>query len=81
MYPRIICNCGRSLGDLYDLFSEIRKDIYKDQYATIGNIDPTLLAVTESMPIEMGVYLDKLKLFTSCCRVIMITQISFKEIF
>lgn len=81
MYPYVVCYCGRSLGDLYDLFCAMRLSKYAEIYPETGGIDPSLLATAEDGRVELGDVLDALGLHLDCCRVRMITQVEYKELY
>jgi len=82
MYAYIVCFCGRSLGDLFDLFREMRAIKYADAYSNLDfDIDPNLLAITESVQVKLDDVLDDLCLNLDCCRTHMLTQVEFAEIY
>lgn len=83
MYPHIICFCGRSLGDIYDLFKMLRAERYVAAYkrADAGAIDPAMLAITESIHVDISDILDMLHLHTDCCRMRMQTQVEINSIY
>jgi DNA-directed RNA polymerase subunit N (RpoN/RPB10) len=80
MYPYVVCFCGRSIGDLYDIYKAIRIERIKEAYAESGlDIDPGMWFISDIANVEMGDVLDSLNLYTGCCRSHMIAQTEFKE--
>ena len=54
MYPYILCYCGRSLGDIYDIFKIMRINKLIELYSEGHlNIDPALIAISESIKIDL----------------------------
>lgn len=80
MYPYIVCCCGRSIGDLFDVFSAMRSELY---LITFGQtkFDPALLPIMPDLKVELGEILDNLHLHHDCCRVRIMTQVEFKELY
>ena len=80
MYPYIVCYCGRSLGDLFDVFKAMRSELYT---ATFGHVqfDPSMLAIIPDLQVELGEVLNSLHLHLDCCRARMLTQVEFKELY
>jgi DNA-directed RNA polymerase subunit N (RpoN/RPB10) len=80
MYPYIVCYCGRALGHLYDVFNTIRRERLAEEFGEEA-LDPTMIAIIQDVQIELGDVLDQLHLHNECCRVRMITQVEFKEVY
>lgn len=80
MYPYIVCYCGRSIGDLFDVFKAMRNELYM---TTFGHtvFDPSMLAIMPDLQVELGEVLDNLHLHLDCCRARMLTQVEFKELY
>jgi DNA-directed RNA polymerase subunit N (RpoN/RPB10) len=82
MYPFIVCFCGRSLGDIYDVFCLMRQAKYAEAYAAIDSaIDPALIPITESIQVELVDVFEQLNLHLSCCRTRIQAQVEFKTIY
>lgn len=82
MYPLILCVCGRSLGDLYDLYAEMRRDKYREFFAKSGiEIRPDYIPIAGDITVETGDILDALHLHLECCRTKMITQVLWEEVY
>jgi DNA-directed RNA polymerase subunit N (RpoN/RPB10) len=82
MYPPILCMCGRSLGDLYDLFQAMRVLAYVKAYAEAGfDIDPANLPVSESIQVLLWPDLVALHIHLDCCRARMLTAVEFKSLY
>lgn len=79
MYPYIVCSCGRSIGDLYDLYLEMKNE--KIEASADVEIDPLLLAITDSVSIDMSDVLDDLGLHVECCRTRITTLVQFKDLY
>jgi DNA-directed RNA polymerase subunit N (RpoN/RPB10) len=80
MYPYILCYCGKSLGHLFDLFNAMKRERYIEEFGE-ESFDPTMIAVITRLQVELGDILDSLHLHKDCCRVRMLTQVEFKEVY
>ena len=80
MYPYILCVCGRSLGEHYDLFKEKRRAIYVEAFGD-HVFDPTMLAIIDKLGVDFSSVFEDLHLTTECCKVKMMTQVEFKDIY
>ncbi len=78
MYPYVVCFCGRTIGDLYDAFKELRKRKYMN---LDSEVDPKLYAITESVQIDLVDVFEQLNLHMDCCRTRMNTLVEFKDIY
>lgn len=82
MYPFILCFCGRSLGDLYDLFCAMKITKYAAAYEEAGiDIDPYLLPLCESIQVDLVDVFEALGLHMDCCRNHLLTQQEFKGLY
>ena len=82
MYPLILCYCGRCLSDIYDLYLELRNRRFATAYSALGmDIDPVQIAISGELDVSMEEDLDKLNLHLDCCRVHILTQVQFKELY
>lgn len=82
MYPRIVCECGRSLGDLYDAFKAMRLKQYIEVYKTLPTkLDPVKVAFSRDINMNMSGIFDALGLHLVCCRGKMTSQVEFKDIY
>ena len=80
MYPYIVCFCGRSLGDIYDVYKQMRLNKYKKEYGEAAStMDPHLMTLSNVAEVVVDDILNKLHLKTICCRARMISQVEFKE--
>lgn len=83
MYPYIVCYCGRSLGDIFDIFKLLRLEKYMAAYEKSDgiewDIDPTMLAISEVVDIDLSDVFDQLRIYTDCCRSRLMSQVEFKE--
>jgi len=75
MYPYIVCFCGRSLGDIYDLFIEMRRQKIN---AALDGEEPVAFELAQQN-IQLNDILDALHIRAECCRVRMLTQVEFKN--
>jgi DNA-directed RNA polymerase subunit N (RpoN/RPB10) len=78
MYPYIVCRCGRSLGDLYDLYQAMKRAKYADEFGDVV-IDPTLIMLTEELQIDINDIFEALHLDNDCCRSCMLSQVEIDE--
>ncbi len=82
MFPFIVCYCGRSIGDLYDAFSLMKAAAYKEFYELHGdNIDPERIPISESVHLELNSICEQLGLTNECCKIRMLCQVTFKEVY
>lgn len=84
MYPYIVCFCGRSLGDIYDLFMAMKAAKRSDAYSKGGlEVDPNLLPISEDVQVDLVDVFDELNMDkdVDCCRVRLMTQVQFKEMY
>ena len=83
MYPYITCYCGRSLGDLYDLFKEMRLKKYINfmkEHPEL-NIDPYMIPYCDDISIPLRDVFEALNINLQCCRARMLTQVEYKELY
>lgn len=78
MYPRIICTCGYCLGGVYDAYKELLAARMAEKGA--DKIAPEFSGLVDD-GIRVADILDALCLTAPCCRAMMMTQVSFLEIF
>lgn len=79
MYVIVICPCGRSLGDIYDLYCAMRDDMYAAAYKEIGvEYDPTVVALMPVIEVPMESVLDALQLKLACCRTRILCAVEMK---
>ncbi len=82
MYPFILCFCGRSLGDLYDLFCAMRAQRYEEAYKEMGTvIDPLFIPFSDSFNITLADIFEALHINQVCCRMHIHTQIEYKHVY
>ena len=81
MYPYIVCYCGRSLGDIYDLFKALchEKYVLAHDDGVDMDIDPSMLAIAESVNVDISDVFDQLHMHVDCCRARLMSQVEFKE--
>lgn len=80
MFPYVTCWCGRSLGDLFPLYTEMKRRKYEEYNKKHGvNIKPTRVPISSDVRVDVGDILDKLHVHTDCCRARLISQIEYKE--
>lgn len=83
MYPYIVCYCGRSIGDVYDVFCKLRIQKYNEAFnkneASKYDIDPNMLSISEIVDVDLTDVFEQLNIHTDCCRTRLTTQVQFKE--
>lgn len=80
MYPYIVCLCGRSIGDIYDLFKVMKLEKYNETYIDGAlDIDPSLLAISEQIQVDLSDIYEALNIHLDCCRVRLMSQVEFKD--
>lgn len=82
MYPYIVCFCGRSLGDIYDLFKALRAA----EYATYMeknhvHIDPDKIQYSEEVIVYLREVFETLHIDMQCCKARLLTQVEYKHIY
>lgn len=80
MYPFIVCFCGRSLGDLYDVFRLMRKAKYSQAFED-EDIDPDMIPLTETIQVDLVDVFEQLNLQLDCCQIHIQSQVEFKNIY
>ena len=81
MYPFIVCLCGRSLGDIYDLFKMMKLSKYSVLYDDTGvDIDPSLLAISDNMQLELSDEFEELNIHMECCKTRLLGMVSMNEL-
>lgn len=78
MYPYILCTCGRSIGDLYELYIAMRRELIDE--AGMKEYLPIYAQEIDSK-IKTSEILDNLNLHKLCCRTKMITFIPFYSVY
>jgi DNA-directed RNA polymerase subunit N (RpoN/RPB10) len=82
MYPYIVCTCGRSIGDIYDLFKILKLEKYNQEFVENElDIDPNLFAISEHIQVELDDIFEILCIKTDCCRAKLMSQVEFKELY
>lgn len=82
MYPYVICFCGRPLGDLYDFFKAAREELMQQAHERLGEkIKPMFMRTADDIKIQLKEVLDALNLHTECCRIHILTQVEFDELY
>lgn len=72
--------CGRSLGDLYDLYQEMKKAKYADEFGD-EVIDPALLVLTEDFQIDISDIFEALCIEKECCRSHLMACVEMKDLY
>ena len=80
MYPYIVCYCGCSIGDYYDLFKAMRADKFALEFGDT-DIKPNLVSLNDELQVELDDILNMLNITHDCCRTRMMSQIEFKELY
>jgi DNA-directed RNA polymerase subunit N (RpoN/RPB10) len=82
MYPLVLCYCGRSLADIYDLFLIMRAARIAETYAMLDeDIDPEIFPIAESMQPSLTDIFEQLNIHLICCRNHLQTQVEFKTVY
>lgn len=79
MFPYIVCYCGRSLGDIYPVFKEMRKQRYQEYLKKDSDIEIVKLMTSTKIDVKLGDILDALNINCECCRVRLLTQVEYSE--
>lgn len=83
MYPYILCYCGRALGDIYDLFKMMQAQKYAEAYKIMGelewNVDPSMLAISDIVDVNLDDVYERLHIHLDCCRCRLLSQVEFCE--
>lgn len=74
MYPFIICSCGRAIGELYELFVQIKLNELKNVTETT-DINASTLYVNEEAYIDMSKVWQYIGISLECCK----SKISFQQ--
>jgi DNA-directed RNA polymerase subunit N (RpoN/RPB10) len=77
MYPLIVCqSCGNAFGDRYDLYIQEMQALTKKELG-ITNCHPEKVIMNTDWKISAGNILDSLGINKLCCRMRMITNVTF----
>lgn len=78
----IVCHCGRSIGDLYPVYSALRNMIMDAELKKLGrNISPDRLHLATDFQPRLGGVLDQLGINLECCRTRFLTSVEFEELY
>jgi hypothetical protein len=80
MYPYILCYCGRSSGDIYDLFKAMRDERIREKFGD-HTLNPDILAISEDLQVDIGDIFPMLHITCDCCKARLVSQIEFKELY
>jgi DNA-directed RNA polymerase subunit N (RpoN/RPB10) len=82
MYSYITCRCGRPIGDIDDLFIELKRLAYI-RYLAEHNIDtdPSMLAIDEDLQVDLSEVFKMLNIHTECCRSVLMSQVKFNDLY
>ena len=80
MYPYIRCFCGMSLGDIYDLFKELRLEKYRKYYAENDiHIQPDFIQMADQIQLDLTDIFAQLGITNVCCKARIVSQVEFSE--
>jgi DNA-directed RNA polymerase subunit N (RpoN/RPB10) len=77
MYSYILCYCGRSLGDVADLFDRLRQEKYKKLYNVEVNAEFIHAMATQ---VELNDIFELLHIYLPCCRLRLMTQVKIQDL-
>lgn len=81
MYPFIVCFCGNSVGDIYDLYKAMKLSKYVEVYdETQLDIDPSLLAISDNIQLELSDVFDDLNVDMDCCKTRLMGMVMMTEL-
>ncbi len=81
MFPKVLCVCGRQSGCYFDAFSELKRKKYQDYCKEHGIEDIHPEYSKYRINLELGDILDMLGIERECCRVTLLTQVLFRELY
>jgi DNA-directed RNA polymerase subunit N (RpoN/RPB10) len=77
MLTPIVCqSCGMPVGDVEDLFRHMKDEVTRRELEARGTVVEQA-AVDPGLKISFGPILDKLGIHHNCCRVSLISAMSF----
>jgi DNA-directed RNA polymerase subunit N (RpoN/RPB10) len=79
MYTYIVCLCGRSLGDIYDLYHAFRTKKLQDVLGDTSGADPALMLLMDDIQIDMQDVFAMLHIHLECCRARLTSQVTMAE--
>ena len=79
MFPYIVCTCGRSIGDIYDLYLALVFDLINKEKNLVKN----------TLNYQMFTHENANRIFnilnippeSMCCRTHIMTQVQFKDVY
>ena len=82
MFPYIVCFCGRSLGELFEVFSMMRMKKYSKYFEELGiKIDPIMVPLSGEIPVELNDEFNQLNIYKPCCRARLLSQIMYRWVY
>lgn len=82
MYPYIVCYCGRSIGQIYDLFKALRREKYVEFFQKNNlNINPDKIPFSDDIDIKLRDVFDELNIHNQCCKARLMSCVEYKELY
>lgn len=82
MLPLITCKCGRSIGDIYDLYKILcRQKIEKYLQDNKIDIKPELISISDEFSPEMRDIFEILSINLMCCKTSLMTNVEFSSLY
>jgi DNA-directed RNA polymerase subunit N (RpoN/RPB10) len=78
MYPRITCTCGYCIGGVYAAYMKMVAARVAEKKA--DTIAPEFAGLVDD-GVRVADILDSLQITAQCCRAMMMTQVSFLEVY
>lgn len=78
----VVCHCGRSIGELYPIYTALRQEVMDRELAKLGrDIAPDLTYLATDFQPELGEILDNLGVELECCRTRFLTSVEFDDLY
>ncbi len=78
LVPVICCTCGLPIGDVEDIFRELRNNRVRSMLAERGTT-PTQAAVDTGLQIDCSDILKEIGIDHDCCRKSLVTAMIFSD--
>jgi len=82
MLFEVTCHCGRSIGDLYPLYCEMRREVVDEELKRLNrDIAPDRAHLIQDFKPQLGNVLDQLEIKLECCRTRFLTSVDFESLY
>ena len=81
MFSKVVCACGRQSGCYFGAFYKMKEDKYHEYCKEHGIEDMKPDYAKYRINLPLGQILDTLGIERECCRVTLLSQVLFRELY